>query len=83
MTTWTTTANYVVFNDVLAGDFGINPQVTADLTPRSNRTFVQGALRAGWNGAFGADWYLYIDTAARFGDEQDALSFDITLQRSF
>lgn len=43
---WTITSDYVVFNDVLAGDFGINPQVTPDLTPRSNRKFIQGALRA-------------------------------------
>lgn len=47
---WTTTANYVVFEDV-AGvfdgtNFNVIPQTTPDLTPRSNRKFIQGALRA-------------------------------------
>lgn len=40
---WTTTANYVVFNPTFTG---VVPRTTGDLTPRSNRTFVQGALRA-------------------------------------
>ncbi|MEZ6016772.1 MAG: hypothetical protein R3F49_16765 [Planctomycetota bacterium] len=43
----------------------------------------QGALRAGWSGAFGDGWYLYLDGAQRFGDDQDAISLDFTLQRSF
>jgi hypothetical protein len=44
---------------------------------------LQGALRAGWNGGLGRGWSLYLDTALRFGDDQSALSFDFTLQRSF
>jgi iron complex outermembrane receptor protein len=43
---WTTTSGYVVFTDVANGDFSINPQTTSNLTPRSDRTFAQGALRA-------------------------------------
>ena len=43
----------------------------------------QNALRAGWSRVFGGDWQCFIDLAQRFGDEQDALSLDITLQRSF
>jgi iron complex outermembrane receptor protein len=40
---WTTRSDYVVFND----DFtGVVPKTTPDLTPRSNRKFIQGALRA-------------------------------------
>ena len=42
---WTKTANYVVFKDPANGDFTIVPKTTADLTPRSNRKFIQGALR--------------------------------------
>jgi len=64
----------------LGVDLGIYQRLATDGTAED---LLQGALRAGWNGAFGADWYLYFDGAARFGDEQDALSFDITLQRSF
>jgi iron complex outermembrane receptor protein len=43
---WTTTTNYVTFTDAANGDFNISPKVTPDLTPRSNRKFIQGALRA-------------------------------------
>ncbi|GGE20204.1 TonB-dependent receptor [Polymorphobacter glacialis] len=43
---WTTTANYVVFKDPTKGDFRIVPKTTASLDPRSNRKFIQGALRA-------------------------------------
>lgn len=43
---WTTTANYVVFKDPANGDFTVVPKTTGDLSPRSNRKFVQGALRA-------------------------------------
>ena len=43
---WTTTAKYVVFKDPTKGDFTIVPKTTASLTPRSNRKFIQGALRA-------------------------------------
>lgn len=43
---WTTTANYVVFRDVARGDFSLVPKTTASLRPRSNRKFIQGALRA-------------------------------------
>lgn len=39
---WTKTANYVVFGPT----FNVVPQMTPDLSPRSNRKFVQGALRA-------------------------------------
>lgn len=46
-------------------------------------SLLQGALRTGWNGALGRGWFLYLDGAARFGDDQDALSLDFTLQRSF
>ncbi len=40
---WTTTANYVVLNSTFTG---VVPQTTPDLTPSSNRKFIQGALRA-------------------------------------
>ena len=43
---WTTTANYVTFKDPANGDFTIVPKTTANLAPRSNRKFIQGALRA-------------------------------------
>ncbi len=43
---WTTTANYSVFRNVAIGDFTVVPRTTPDLTPRSNRKFIQGALRA-------------------------------------
>ena len=43
---WTKTANYVVFRDPANGNFTIVPKTTPDLTPRSNRKFIQGALRA-------------------------------------
>lgn len=43
---WTTTANYVVFKDPANGDFTIVPKTTSSLVPRSNRKFIQGALRA-------------------------------------
>ena len=43
---WTTTANYFVFRNVATGDFTVVPKTTADLSPRSNRKFIQGALRA-------------------------------------
>jgi iron complex outermembrane receptor protein len=40
---WTTTSNYVVLNPTFTATV---PQTTPDLTPRSNRKFIQGALRA-------------------------------------
>ena len=40
---WTTTANYVVFNPTFTGTV---PRTTPNLRPRSNRKFIQGALRA-------------------------------------
>lgn len=47
---WTTTANYVAFQDPFGAAAGTNttvvPRTTADLSPRSNRKFIQGALRA-------------------------------------
>lgn len=43
---WTTTANYVVFKNVATGDFSVVPKTTGNLAPRSNRKFIQGALRA-------------------------------------
>lgn len=43
---WTTTAPYVVFRNPAAGDFAVVPRTTGDLSPRSNRKFIQGALRA-------------------------------------
>ncbi len=47
---WTTTANYVAFVDpfgAAAGtNFAVAAQTTPNLAPRSNRKFVQGALRA-------------------------------------
>ena len=43
---WTTTANYLVFKNVATGDFSVVPKTTSDLSPRSNRRFIQGALRA-------------------------------------
>ena len=43
---WTTTANYVVFKDPAHGDFSIVQKTTANLAPRSDRSFLQGALRA-------------------------------------
>ena len=43
---WTTTSNYAVFKNVATGDFSVVPKTTADLSPRSNRKFIQGALRA-------------------------------------
>lgn len=39
---WTTTSNYVVFGPT----FNILPRTTPDLSPRSNRKFIQGSLRA-------------------------------------
>ena len=42
---WTTSSDYVVFTDVSTGDFSISPQKTPNLTPRSDRTLVQGSLR--------------------------------------
>lgn len=52
-------------------------------TDGSAEELLQGAVRAGWSGGLGAGWFLYLDGAARFGDDQDALSLDFTLQRSF
>ena len=43
---WTKTANYVTFRNAATGDFTIAPKTTGDLSPRSNRKFIQGALRA-------------------------------------
>ena len=47
---WTTTAPYVVCVDPLGCAFGSNtavvPRTTPNLEPRSNRKFIQGALRA-------------------------------------
>lgn len=43
---WTTVANYVTFTNVATGDFSIAPKQTGDLSPRSNRKFIQGSLRA-------------------------------------
>ena len=43
---WTTTADYVVFKDPLNGDFSTVAKKTPSLVPRSNRKFIQGALRA-------------------------------------
>ena len=46
---WTTTANYIVFEDLgglFAGtNFNVTPKTTPDLSPRSNRKFIQGSLR--------------------------------------
>ena len=49
-----------------------------DLAP-----LLQGALRPGWSGAFKGGWTLYLDGAIGFGDDQDVLSLEFTLQRSF
>ncbi len=47
---WTTTANYVAFVDPFGAAAGTNttvaPMTTPDISPRSNRKFIQGALRA-------------------------------------
>ncbi|MCT2557510.1 TonB-dependent receptor [Tsuneonella sp. YG55] len=43
---WTVRSDYVTFTDVVNGDFSIKPLTTGDLSPRSNRKFIQGALRA-------------------------------------
>ena len=46
---WTTVANYVTFHDPLNAtdpDISIDQKVTPDLSPRSDRKFIQGALRA-------------------------------------
>lgn len=43
---WTIRSNYVTFTDATGGDFSILPQTTPNLTPRSDRNFVQGSLRA-------------------------------------
>ncbi len=47
---WTTTANYLAFVDPFGAAAGTNFDVAAlttpDLSPRSNRKFIQGALRA-------------------------------------
>ena len=47
---WTTTANYIAFVDPFAAAAGTNVAVAARttplLTPRSNRKFIQGSLRA-------------------------------------
>lgn len=43
---WTKTSNYVTFANPVTGDFDVVSKTTGDLTPRSNRKFVQGALRA-------------------------------------
>ena len=43
---WTTTANYVVFKDPANGDFSTVQKTTPSLVPRSDRQFIQGALRA-------------------------------------
>lgn len=47
---WTTTAPYVAFVDPFAAaagtNFAIGQFTTPDLSPRSNRKFIQGALRA-------------------------------------
>ena len=41
---WTIRSNYLVFGSLV--NFNVVPRITPDLSPRSNRKFVQGALRA-------------------------------------
>ena len=41
---WTTTANYAVFGSLV--NFNVVQRTTPDLSPRSNRKFIQGALRS-------------------------------------
>ena len=41
---WTTRSNYSVFGSLTT--FNVVPRTTGDLSPRSNRKFIQGALRA-------------------------------------
>ena len=47
---WTTTANFVAFVDPFAAaagtNFAVAAKTTPDLSPRTNRKFIQGALRA-------------------------------------
>lgn len=44
---------------------------------------LQNAIRLGWDGVLGRDWFLSLTSAYRFGDEQDALSVGFLLNRSF
>jgi hypothetical protein len=64
----------------LGVDFGLYERLATD---GSTEDLLQGALRPGWSGAFKGGWFLYIDGGIGFGDDQDVLSLEFTLQRSF
>jgi hypothetical protein len=64
----------------LAVDVGLYERLATD---GSTEDLLQGALRPGWSGALRNGWYLYVDGGVGFGDDQDMLSLEFTLQRSF
>lgn len=61
-------------------DLGLYERLATD---GSTEDLLQGALRPGWSGAFKGGWFLYVDGGIGFGDDQDVLSLEFTLQRSF
>ncbi|MCP5020707.1 MAG: hypothetical protein GY930_02925 [bacterium] len=61
-------------------DLGQYEQVQSDGTMETD---FQGSLRGGWSGAVGRSWFLGLDAALQFGEERDAYSVGLLLQRSF